>query len=370
MGPLARLVQKEFRQIFRDPLMVRLIFLMPIIQLFVLGHAVSLDLKGVRVSVLDPVPGPLSRRLSQAVWETETFTPGPPVATPSQAEDLLVQGRTDLVLHFPVDLERRMRQGNGVLGINLDGRNSAQAGQALAQVQAVLNLEAARLASGWKGQAPRPGGVTLQPLYLYNPELVSRYQMVPAITILLITIISAMLTGMSVVREKELGTLEQLLVSPLTSRQLVLGKTIPLAILSFGELAVATLAAILVFRLPLEGSVLLLSGAVFLYLLVTLGGGLLASTVSSTQQQAIFTVWFFLVFSILLSGFFFPVANMPQALRWLTWMNPMRFIIEIVRGIYLKGSGPADLALPLGMLAAHGVGVFSLALWRFRKRVA
>jgi len=369
MGPTARLVQKEFRQIFRDPLMVRLILVMPIIQLFVLGYAVSLDLKGVRVSVLDPAPGPVTRQLAQAVWETETFTPGPPASSPAVAAELLVQGRTDVVLHFPVGLERDMRRGHGTMGISLDGRNSAQAGQALAQAQAVLDLEAGKVAARWKGAPPRAKGVTLRTLYLYNPELVSRHQMVPAITVLLITIISAMLTGMSVVREKELGTLEQLLVSPLTPRQLVLGKTIPLAILAYGELTLATTIALLWFHLPLTGSVPLLAVAVFLYLLVTLGGGLLASTVSSTQQQAIFTVWFFLVFSILLSGFFFPVANMPQALRWLTWLNPMRFVIEIVRGIYLKGSGPGDLALQMGLLALHGTAVFSLALWRFRKRV-
>jgi ABC-2 type transport system permease protein len=370
MGPTGRLVQKEFRQIFRDPMMLRLILIMPIIQLFVLGYAVSLDLKGVRVSVLDPEPGPLTRRLAEAVWETETFRPGPAIGSPAVAEELLVQGKTDLVLSFPRGLERDFQQGSSSLGVLLDGRNSAQAGQALAQVQAILRQEEQSIRAERRPAGAGASGVRLSTLFLYNPELVSRYQMVPAIVVVLITVISAMLTGMTVVREKELGTLEQLLVSPLSPRQLVLGKTIPLAILAYGELLLATVVAVLWYRLPLEGSILLLAAAVFLYLLVTLGGGLLASTVSSTQQQAIFTVWFFLVFGILLSGFFFPVANMPLALRWLTWLNPMRFVIEIVRGVFLKGSGLADLWSQLTLLSIHGCGMFGLALWRFRKRMA
>jgi ABC-2 type transport system permease protein len=370
MGPTARLMQKEFRQIVRDPLMIRLIVLMPIIQLFVLGYAVSLDLKGVRMSVLDEAPGPLGRRLSQAVWETETFQPGPPVHDAREAERLLVKGGTDLVLRLPAGLERDFSQGRGGLAVLVDGRNSAQAGQALAQVQAILAREQQAIRAERSGRRDGPPGIAVSTLFLFNPELVSRHQMVPAIVVLLITIISAMLTGMTVVREKELGTLEQLLVTPLTRSQLVLGKTLPLAILAYGELVLATLIAVLWFRLPLEGSLPLLATAVLLYLLVTLGGGLLASTVSGTQQQALFTVWFFLVFGILLSGFFFPVSNMPEWLRWITWFNPMRFIIEVVRGVFLKGMGFADAWPQLALLAAHGVATFSLALWRFRKRVA
>jgi len=367
-GPVRRLAQKEFRQIFRDKVMVRLIFIMPIVQLFVLGYAVTLDLKGVRLSVLDEDGGPAARRLARAVVETETFAPGPVAGSEAELRDHLVAGRADLGLRLPAGLGRDLEEGRGRAALIVDGRNSAQAGQALAQAQAILGREAARLERE-RGAAPPTAGVVLAPLYLYNPELVSRFHMVPAIVVVLVTVISAMLTSMTVVREKELGTLEQLLVTPLTPRQLVLGKTLPLALLTYGELALATTVAVLWYRLPLAGSVPLLAGAVLLYLLVTLGGGLLASTVSHTQQQAVFTVWFFLVFGILLSGFFFPVSNMPEVLRWLTWLNPMRFVVEIVRGIFLKGSGAADLWPQLAMLALHGGTVFGLALWRFRKRI-
>ena len=371
MGPIHHLIQKEFHQIFHNPMMVRLIFLMPIIQLFVLGFALSLDLKGVRVSVLDHEHSALTRRVEQTILASETFVPGPVASSPRELDSLLVHGHTDLGLWLPVDWSpRAVRRDPTPAGLYLDGRNSSQAGQAAGQVMQILADE--RLQPGLPPDGPSradAGRVSLKPLFLYNPELISRYNMVPGIVVVLITVISAMLTGMTVVREKELGTLEQLLVSPLTPWQLVLGKTLPLAILAYGELALATTVDVIGFQLPLEGSVLLLADAVGLYLLVTIGGGLLASTVSRTQQQAVFTVWFFLIFAILLSGFFFPVANMPWALRWLTLFNPMRYAVEIVRGIFLKAAGPADLWPQLLALAVLGVISFSLAVWRFRKRL-
>ena len=157
--------------------------------------------------------------------------------------------------------------------------------------------------------------------FFYNPKLESRYYMIPGIVVMVVTVISAMLTGMAVVKEKEVGTLEQLLVTPLTPAQLTIGKTVPFVALAFFELAFTTTIAVLYFKLPLIGSLWLLILASFLYLLVTLGTGLLASTVSQTQQQAMFTVWFFLVFGILMSGFFYPVENMPRGIYLLTFLN-------------------------------------------------
>ncbi|MCA9788014.1 MAG: ABC transporter permease [Candidatus Cloacimonetes bacterium] len=369
MGPVSRLVQKEFRQIFRDPVMLRLIILMPLVQLFVLGNALSTDLKGVRVSVLNQDPGPASRQLEEALLVCDTFVPGPQVHTPHELDSLLIHGHTDLTLWIPTDWRSRLARGESVPpGLFLDGRNSSQAGQAAGQALQILGTPRLNPVPASAGTRS-PGRVVLRERTLYNPELVSKYNMVPGIVVVLITVISAMLTGMTVVREKELGTLEQLLVSPLTAGQLVLGKTLPLAILAYGELILATTIAVIGFQLPLAGSIPLLALAVALYLLVTIGGGLLASTVSQTQQQAVFTVWFFLIFAILLSGFFFPVANMPDTLRWLTLLNPMRYIIEIVRGIFLKASDLSDLWPQMAALAGLGSLSFSLALWRFRKRL-
>lgn len=368
MGPVGRMVQKEFRQIFRDPTMVRMILAMPLVQLMVLGYAVSLDLKGVRVGVLDEDRSATGRRLVEAVHACDTFVPGPSVASHDELAQRLLRGETDLVLELPAGWAEDLRAGRARLGLAVDGRNSSQAGQAAGQLAELAALELGRVAAEEPGP-PRaaPGRTAIAPLYLYNPALVSRYNMVPGVVVVLITVISAMLTGMTVVRERELGTLEQLMVTPLRPWQLVVGKTLPLALLSYFELVVAAALAVLWFRLPLVGSVPLLAFAVGLYLLVTLGGGLLASTVSRTQQQAVFTVWFFLVFGILLSGFFFPVANMPQALRWITFANPMRYIIEIVRGIFLKGSGAVDLWPQLAALGGLGLASYGLALARFRK---
>jgi ABC-2 type transport system permease protein len=172
------------------------------------------------------------------------------------------------------------------------------------------------------------------------------------------------------VREREMGTLEQLLVTPLTPAQHIAGKTIPFVIITFADFIIATVIAILWFRLPFEGSVPLLVAGAAAYLLVTLGVGLLASTVSSTQQQAMFTVWFFLVFGIMTSGFFFPVDNMPDWSKWLPAINPLRYMMDIIRGVFLKGAGFRDMGYELLILVVMGIGVFSAAILRFQKRIA
>jgi len=204
--------------------------------------------------------------------------------------------------------------------------------------------------------------------YFYNPTLESRYYMIPGILVLLITLISAFLTGMAVVKEKELGTLEQLMVSPLSPAQLIIGKTVPFVILAYFELTVAATFAIWWFNLPLVGSISLLAVCALVYLLVTLGIGLLVSTISNTQQQAMFTIWFFLVFGILMSGFFFPVENMPLTIQKITYINPLRYFIEIIRGIFLRGATLDDVLPNLLPLLGIGLVIFSTAILRFRKR--
>ncbi len=371
MVPVLRLVQKEFRQIFRDRMMVRMIFLMPLIQLLVLSYAANLDLERVRIGVLDYDHSPASRRLVEAFHAAEPFETAAHASGEEGLERLLVRGRIDLALRIPRGYQRDLQAPCGaVVALTVDGQNSMLAGQAAGHARGVLQRVARREARlrGWD-LAAVDGGIELVTRFFYNPELKSRRNIVPGIVVLLLTVLSAMLTSMAVVREKELGTLEQLMVTPLSARQILAGKTLPFAALAFGELAFATVVAVLWFRLPLTGSIGLLASGMLLYLLVTLGIGLLASTVSRTQQQAMFTVWFFLVFGILLSGFFVPVENMPDWLRWLTRLNPMRYSMEIVRAVFLKGAGFADAITQLEALLVLGVGVFGLAVLRFRKRM-
>ncbi len=371
--PMIPRIIKEFLLVFRDAAMLRIIFVVPLIQLLVLAYAVSMDLKNVRIVILDQDHSAVSRRLTDAYFASDLFVPGPAVSTPNQMNRALIENRADICLWIPRGLERDIAAGSGAeVGMYVDGTNSQLAGQAAGAAQAVLLQEANRMMTNIALRQP----VLVQGLhrveavsrFFYNPELKSRYYMVPAIVVLLVTIISAMLTGMAVVREKEIGTLEQMMVTPISSWQFIAGKTIPFAMLAFVELTIATVFAKLWFKLPLAGSVWLLAGGMLAYLLVTLGVGLLASTVSRTQQQAMFTIWFFLTFGILMSGFFYPVENMPMWAQYLTYVNPMRYIVFVVRGIFLKGATLKDLTPQLIPLGTLGLLIFSAAVYRFRRQ--
>jgi ABC-2 type transport system permease protein len=366
---LAFLIRKEFLQIRRDPALLRLIFAVPIVQLLILGSAANVDLERVPVSFLDQDQTAQSRALQDAFLATTTFVPGPVASSPEELRSLLDHDEADLTVWIPRHYARDLAAGRAVdVGIDVDGINSAAAGKAAGYASRILQQEARRLAAA-RGHLPQGAQVEAATRFFYNPELVSRTYMVPGILVILVTIISGMMTGMAVVREKEIGTLEQLLVTPLKAGHLVAGKVIPFAILSYVTLTIATVLAVLWFHIPIHGSLLLLAACMAAYLLVTLGVGLLASTVSSTQQQAMFTVWFFLIFGILMSGFFYPIANMPSWAQVLTYANPMRYIMAIVRGILLKGAGAADLWPQIAALAGIGVVVFTGAVRSFAKRV-
>lgn len=364
MGPVTSMVKKEFRQLRRDRALLRLILFLPLIQLFVLAYAITFDLKNVRVSVLDDDRTPASRTFAEALLNAEGFVPGPRPADTGALQTMLERGDTDLALHLPRGLEREILDGRAArLGLSVDGSNSSQAGRAVGSARAALTRAARRLG----GVAPEPGGLVAVTRFIYNPELKSRIFMVPGILVMLVTLIATMVTGMAVVREKEIGTLEQVMVSPLSSGQFVAGKLIPYGLVSLLDLALALVLALIWFHVPFRGSAPLLLAGTLAYLGVTLGLGLLASAVSNTQQQAMFTVWFYMIFTVMLSGFFFPVGNMPDWAQALTWLNPMRFYLSIVRGVLLKGAGLADLGRDLLMLLGMGVVTLGAAVLSFRK---
>jgi len=373
MKPILYLVQKEFRQILRDHMMLRIIFLMPLLQLFLFGYAVNNDLKDVRLTVLDEDRSPQSRQLIASFYHSNLFLPGPAATTASDLDHLMLQGKCDVTVHIPKGYaEKLMEGGTAQAGIAIDGKNSNLAGRAGGYVAALLQQESRRLREDQLLANPQLKTKIAQIVpvtrFLYNPELETRFYMIPGIVVLVVTVISGMLTGMAIVREHEIGTLEQLMVTPITSLQLIAGKTIPFMILSFAELGFAAVIAVLWFNIPIAGPIWLLLLSAFVYLLVTLGGGILASTVSKTQQQAMFTVWFFMVFGILMSGFFYPIENMPPGVQWMTWFNPIRFFLSLVRGIFLKGLTFEDSLPDLLPMFILGVLIFGTAILRFRKR--
>lgn len=400
MRTLHFLVRKEFLQIWRDPAMLRIALGVPIVQLLVLAHAATFELKNVRVAVYDQDRTPASRLLAERVMECgeNLFRPAGYGAGPRHLQSMLAAGRADATLWIPRGFAASFVSAQPIrLFAQVDGRNASLAGQTggyLSQAAAAVVSELAaaqgvpssglrprssvevpvgdaRIAPGTGASGYRTAGrVIPHERFLYNPELESKWYMVPGIVAMLAAIISGMMTGMAVVREREIGTLEQLMVTPITPAQLIAGKTIPFGLLSVLEMALATGVGMLVFRVPMVGSPLLYALAAVVFLFVTLSGGLLASTVSSTQQQAMFTVWFFLILSIILSGFFFPLENMPEWIQPITWLNPLRYFMALIRGIFLKGLTLPEMLPHLAPLLAIGLVMFTAAVLRFHKRVS
>jgi ABC-2 type transport system permease protein len=278
-----------------------------------------------------------------------------------------------LAVVIPKHFGRSLETGRPAeVEILLDGHNSNTAGIALGYCNRILYRFASDRAAEGIARAPSiaraPRFIEPETRIWYNPELKSVYFMIPGIIAILLTIITMLLTGLAIVKERESGTLEQLLVTPLKPWQIIAGKTIPFAMLGLAEMALATTVGVLWFHIPIVGNVALLALLGFTFILATLGLGVLISTLAGTQQQALFITWFFLQIFILLSGLFYPIENMPRAVQWITVINPLRYFIAINREIFLKGGGLGVLWPELRSLLVIGVCVFGFATMRFHKR--
>ncbi|MBI4408873.1 MAG: ABC transporter permease [Gemmatimonadetes bacterium] len=356
------LVRKELRQIFRDPKAKRIIFGAPVIQLVLFGYAVNTDVRNVSSFVVDHDRTAESRALVDALTVSGHFRV---VGRSDRARDLaraLDGGRAVIGLEIPAGFARDLRAGRGAAAqVLVDGTSSNTATVAQGYAARIIQAFGVRAL----GDAPA-GGVDLRARAWYNPALVSRVYNIPAVIGAILFMMSLLLTALAVVRERELGTLEQLLVSPLTGGELVLGKMIPVAAIAFVDLALITTVAVAWFDIPLRGSVptLLLASAIFI--VTSLGFGLLISTISRTQQEAFMAMFLFFLPAIILSGFLYPVRTMPHFFQLLTLLNPIRHFLEVVRNIFLKGAGLADLWPQLLVLTAMAALTLWLARWRFR----
>ncbi len=358
------LVVKEFRQLFRDPRLGRLIFISPLIQLVVFGYAVSTDLWRTSTLVVDHDRTRASREIVEALSASGYFGV---TGRSDRSADLvraLERGDALVGLEIPPGFSTGLRDGTGAsVQLLLDGTDSNTASVARGYAERILQ-EYAREAAG----RPPPLAVDLRERAWYNADLRSRNYNVPAVVGALILLVCLLLTSLAVVREREIGTLEQLRASPLGSRELILGKTIPFGIIGLMDLVLVTTAALWWFGVPLRGSVLWLLAASVLYLASGLGLGLLISTVSKTQQEAFMGSFLVFMPAILLSGFMFPVSSMPASFQWLTLLNPVRHYIEIVRDVFLKGTGVPSLWPQFLSLLLLGAGLLWVAAWRFRRQ--
>ncbi|MDF1544702.1 MAG: ABC transporter permease [bacterium] len=358
------LIRKEFIQVFRDRNMLRLIFLMPIIQLLLFGYVVNIDVKDIDLDVYDFDRSSESRELVQATSANNYFTPHDTVIALRNLEDNFQNSSSDMAIIIPHDFsEKLMRKESPTIALISDGSNANSTAIGTGYMAQIVQ-------SFTKGYYWVEPPLKIRFDVLYNPEAESVYYMVPGIVATLLTMITVMLTSMAIVREREVGTLEQLLVTPIKGRVLLIGKLIPFAILGLLEIVIALTAGVLWFQVPFVGSPILLFALAGLYLITPLGIGLFFSNVTSTQQQAMFFAWFFSVFAILTSGFFTPISNMPMWMQYITYLNPMRYFMEIVRAIMMKGATLPDLTFQVGVLIFYGISIFSLSALRFSKRTA
>ncbi len=357
------MLRKEFRQLFRDPRMRRVIFVAPMIQLIVFGYAVSTDIRNTPTYVVDHDRSQVSRELVDAFVASGYFQVVDASERPGDLVRALDHGDAIVGLVIPKDFSRDLETGQGAsVQILLDGTNSNTALVARGYAERIVASFGARSA-----ERDPASVLALEERAWFNPDLASRNYNVPAVIGVIIMLVALLLTSLAVVREREIGTLEQLRVSPLTPGELIAGKTLPFGIIGLADLTVITVVALLWFGIPLRGSLLLLVLSSVLYLLPALGAGLLISTVSNTQQEAFMASFLVFMPVILLSGFMFPVASMPEPFQWLTLLNPLRHFLEIIRGVFLKGTGIEHLWPQLLWLAAMGPALLWLAARRFRR---
>jgi len=360
------LVQKELRQLFRDQKMKRMMFGAPIIQLLLFGYAVNTDVRNVRTVVVDQDRTVESRLLQEALTASGYFRIVS-VAEDAEAIERALDGSTSTMgLQIPPGFTRDLRGGKAAaVQVLIDGTSSNTATVAQGYAGGIIQNFAAKQAE--ELGATLQGGIDLRTRAWYNPDLSSRVYNVPGVIGLLLLLMALLLTALSVVRERELGTLEQLMVSPINPKELMLGKTVPVLVVCLVDLALITAVAILWFHIPLRGPVGALVLASFLYITAGLGAGLFISTISRTQQEAFLTMFLFLLPGIILSGFMYPIDTMPEVFQHLTLLNPVRYFMEMVRGIFLKGQGVRELWIQYLVLAGMSLATIYGASRRFRK---
>jgi ABC-2 type transport system permease protein len=359
-----RMVAKEIRQLFRDPKTKRIIFAAPIIQLLAFGYAVNTDVRNVATVVVDQDRSVASRELLDAFTASGYFRIIETSDRTAAIGEALDHGRAVIGLEIPVgyfaDLKARRAPAIQLLA---DGTNSNTATVAQGYAGEIVQAFGARLAAS---VGARPAGIELRTRAWFNPSLESRVYNVPAVIGVIVLMMCLMLTALGIVREREVGTLEQLLVSPLSPGELILGKTIPVAGIAMLQITLVTAVSLLWFRIPLTGDVPTLFLAAALYILAGLSVGLYISTISSTQQEAFLSMYMFLLPAIILSGFLYPVSTMPDFFQYLTWLNPLRHFLDVVRAVFLKGAGFADVWPSIAILAVMAAAGLTFATRRFR----
>jgi ABC-2 type transport system permease protein len=365
LSMLAAVVLKELRQTSRDPRMIALLIAAPVIQLFIFGHAVNLEVDEVPTVVVDQDDSRASRLHLRRLLADGTLTEVARERTGADARRWLVEGEAAVVVIIPAGFERDLVRGRPTeVQALLDGSDSNRSGVAAGAISAYFSGVAEGLVRARMARLPRP---EVRSRVLFNPTLDTAIYMVPGVAAILLMVITTIVTAMGLSREREVGTLEQILVTPVPSTILIGGKILPFAMFGIVDFGLALVVGAYVFDMPLRGSLVLLFAVTALYLLTTLGMGLLISSVSSSQQQAFMGGFFFMLPAALLSGIMTPIHSMPEWLQPLTLANPVRHYAEVLRAVLLRDATATDLSTQILVLAGMGIVLFAFASFRFRR---
>ena len=368
---LISIIRKEFIQAFRDRRTIVMVVIMPIMQLFLLGYAATSDVRNIAIAVWDQSNTPQSRSLLDAFRAADYFRVAYTVGSQKELQSLIENGSARAALIIPPDYDHRLLEGNAQVSMIMDGSDATVGGTALSVARLIGQSYATKVMQDQSARSGRPSG-SAPPLEVrtqvwYNPDLISAYFMVPGVIGQLLFMITTILTATAIVRERERGTIEQLIVTPIRSWELMLGKILPYVILAFIMVIEVLVIGHWWFKVPVLGNLGLIALTSGLLLLSCLGIGLFASTIANTQQEAMMMVQLTMLPSLFLSGFFFPIEAMPPFLQWVSYLIPLRYYLVIIRALMLKGVGFEAIQSQTYALALFGIVILAMAALRFRK---
>jgi ABC-2 type transport system permease protein len=372
MKTILFIIQKEFKQIFRNKGMLPIIFVLPLIQLLILSNAASFEIQNIKFSYVDHDHSAAYRELISKFQASSSFKIVDQFNTKAEANLEMQKGNVDIILEIPTHFEGNLiTDKTTTLSVSINAIDGASAGVENVYISQIIGAYNQKIQSQLlqynDGSFVAPQNIVTIPSFWYNNTLNYKTYMVPGILVLLVTMITLFLSSMNIVREKEIGTLEQINVTPIKKHQFIIGKLFPFWILGLVILTIGLLIAKIVFNVPMLGSLWLIYVFTSVYLLLILGIGLFISNHTDTQQQAMFIAWFFMVIFILMSGLFTPIESMPRWAQNITLFNPIRYFVEIIRMVMLKGATFSDIKIQFSIITAYAIALNALAVLSYKK---
>jgi len=371
MRTILFILQKEFIQIRRNRMMLPVIFIIPLIQLLILVNAANMEMKHIKICIVDNDLSTSSRFITGKFSNSKFFAVQSHTFNMEHAQQQIENGRADMVLHIPSGFERDLiRENKAKAQLLFNAINGTVAGISNAYASQIIAGANREIIMEWYGNPKTQAGsaaINIIPSFWYNPDMNYKIFMVPAILVLLVTLIGMMLATLNIVREKEMGNIEQINVTPIRKIHFITGKLLPFWIIALVMLAIGLLIGKLIYNIPMLGSLPLLFVVAGIYLLVMLGFGLMISNSAATQQQAMFVMFFFILIFIMMSGIFTPTDSMPHWAQNINYLNPVSYFMRIIRMILLKGSGFTDIYRDFLILLGYGITVITFAVIRYRK---